>query len=245
MKTCTVDGCDRKHRARGMCSAHYNRATGNVQTAQDREALKVVKTCEQCGSEFRSAPHHDQRFCSRSCVRRPPSRRTLALRKINRARNGTSGSRTWVQGQCSQCETQFIGPVVVGNRYCDKSCAYRGAREQKLANNPQAFRATRSRAARRYRQTHPDIVRLSKSRYRARLYGAGHEPYNRAEIFAAYGGTCAYCDAPAEHLDHVHPLSKGGADAAHNLLPACAPCNLTKSAKTLAEWASTFTKETL
>lgn len=61
--------------------------------------------------------------------------------------------------------------------------------------------------------------------------------YSRAEIFAAYGGTCAYCDAPAEHLDHVVPTSKGGPDVSHNLLPACAPCNLGKSNKSLAEWA--------
>lgn len=64
--------------------------------------------------------------------------------------------------------------------------------------------------------------------------------YSRSEIFAAYGGTCAYCDAPAEHLDHVVALSRGGADAAHNLLPACAPCNLSKGARSLAEWAATF-----
>lgn len=64
--------------------------------------------------------------------------------------------------------------------------------------------------------------------------------YTRADIFAAYGGTCAYCPADAEHLDHVVPISKGGPDAAHNLLPACAPCNLSKSAKSLAEWALTW-----
>jgi 5-methylcytosine-specific restriction endonuclease McrA len=64
--------------------------------------------------------------------------------------------------------------------------------------------------------------------------------YDRAEIFARWRSRCAYCDAPAEHLDHVVPISRGGADAAHNLLPACAPCNLSKSDKSLADWAMTF-----
>ena len=49
---------------------------------------------------------------------------------------------------------------------------------------------------------------------------------------------CAYCgesgseshgpDGKLWHLDHVHPLSKGGADATHNIVKACAYCNLSK-----------------
>jgi 5-methylcytosine-specific restriction endonuclease McrA len=74
------------------------------------------------------------------------------------------------------------------------------------------------------------------ARQRARKRNSAHVPYRRAEIFAAYGGTCAYCDAPAEHLDHVVALSRGGADAVHNLLPSCAPCNMSKGAKSLADW---------
>jgi 5-methylcytosine-specific restriction endonuclease McrA len=81
----------------------------------------------------------------------------------------------------------------------------------------------------------PAYAALYQSRRRVRA-----APYKRAEIFARWGNLCCYCDAPAEHLDHVHALSKGGADAAHNLVPACAPCNLTKSDKSLADWASTF-----
>ncbi|WP_412775182.1 HNH endonuclease [Streptomyces platensis] len=72
---------------------------------------------------------------------------------------------------------------------------------------------------------------------RARAARVVHVPYRRAEIFASYANECVYCGAPAEHIDHVVPISKGGADAAHNLLPACAPCNLSKSDKSLAEWA--------
>lgn len=91
-----------------------------------------------------------------------------------------------------------------------------------------------------YRAAHPDVQRAINARRRARKVNAHHEPYSRSEIFARWDNTCCYCPAPAEHLDHVHPISKGGADAAHNLVPACAPCNLTKSNKSLADWASTF-----
>ncbi|MFF4952263.1 HNH endonuclease [Streptomyces chattanoogensis] len=65
-------------------------------------------------------------------------------------------------------------------------------------------------------------------------------PYKRSDIFARWSGRCCYCDAPAEHLDHVQPISRGGTDIARNLVPACAACNLSKSDLTLSEWSITF-----
>lgn len=62
-------------------------------------------------------------------------------------------------------------------------------------------------------------------------------PYKRAEVFARWDFRCCYCTAPAEHLDHVKPLSRGGRDVLSNVVPACADCNLSKGAQTLAEWA--------
>ncbi|QPB09571.1 hypothetical protein CPT_Sycamore_031 [Streptomyces phage Sycamore] len=78
---------------------------------------------------------------------------------------------------------------------------------------------------------------------RAEEYGTEHEEYSRTKILARWLWKCAYCNAPAEHLDHVVPLSRGGADKESNMVPACAPCNLSKGAKTLEEWAATFEAE--
>ncbi|MFI2188009.1 HNH endonuclease [Streptomyces sioyaensis] len=64
--------------------------------------------------------------------------------------------------------------------------------------------------------------------------------YSRTAILSRWRYACAYCGAHATHLDHVTPLSKGGADVESNIVPACAPCNLSKGAKTLAEWSLTF-----
>ncbi|MQS39595.1 HNH endonuclease [Streptomyces katsurahamanus] len=77
-------------------------------------------------------------------------------------------------------------------------------------------------------------------RRRAKEYGTEHEAYSRTAILARWLWKCAYCDAPAEHLDHVVPLAKGGADREENMVPACAPCNLSKGAKTLEEWGRTM-----
>ncbi|OKI71401.1 HNH endonuclease [Streptomyces sp. MJM1172] len=77
-------------------------------------------------------------------------------------------------------------------------------------------------------------------RRRAEEYGTKHEEYSRLAILARWGSACAYCGKRAEHLDHVVPLSRGGEDVESNMVPACAPCNLSKGAKTLEEWAATF-----
>jgi len=47
---------------------------------------------------------------------------------------------------------------------------------------------------------------------------------------------CVYCGAPAEHMDHVIPRSRGGRTTQSNLVPACARCNYEKGAQTPEEW---------
>jgi len=47
---------------------------------------------------------------------------------------------------------------------------------------------------------------------------------------------CIYCGAKAQHLDHVIPIARGGLHKIGNLAPACAKCNLSKSAKFVTEW---------
>lgn len=92
-----------------------------------------------------------------------------------------------------------------------------------------------------YAKLPPDKRHTLTHKKRAEGYGVEHEVYSRTAIMARWNYRCAYCgEEPATHLDHVVPLSKGGADKEGNMLPACAGCNLSKGAKTLAEWAESF-----
>lgn len=94
-----------------------------------------------------------------------------------------------------------------------------------------------------YRRLPPDKRHTLTHKRRAESYGVEHAEYSRTAILARWGHRCAYCSAPASHLDHVEPLSKGGTDTESNIVPACARCNLSKGAKTLAEWSETFAPE--
>jgi 5-methylcytosine-specific restriction endonuclease McrA len=63
----------------------------------------------------------------------------------------------------------------------------------------------------------------------------------RRQAFDLAGGRCEYtsvlwlrCSAVAQHADHLHPWSKGGATTLANCVASCAPHNLSKGAKILS-----------
>lgn len=62
------------------------------------------------------------------------------------------------------------------------------------------------------------------------------------ELFAAQSGRCAYCGRAIgpgfRHLDHIVPISAGGTNDVENLAWACPPCNLSKGARSLLQWAN-------
>ncbi len=59
----------------------------------------------------------------------------------------------------------------------------------------------------------------------------------RFEIFKRDLFTCQYCGATPPsailHIDHIHPVAKGGKNGRENLITACQTCNLGKGATTL------------
>lgn len=99
-------------------------------------------------------------------------------------------------------------------------------------------RANRNRHIRSYyRSLSPDERFRRSTALRVERHGVRAEPYKRSEVFDAWGHRCIYCNAPASHLEHIIPLSRGGDDVRENVAPACSDCNLSKGDKTLVEWA--------
>jgi 5-methylcytosine-specific restriction endonuclease McrA len=58
----------------------------------------------------------------------------------------------------------------------------------------------------------------------------------RQSIFEAWAHRCAYCNAPAESLDHVLAKVRGGLTVRTNLVPACLRCNRLKSHREVFSW---------
>jgi 5-methylcytosine-specific restriction endonuclease McrA len=83
-------------------------------------------------------------------------------------------------------------------------------------------------------KTRADGRRYEAQRRARKLNGwtDNHSAADLAAYFVEIGAhNCVYCGGPAEHIDHVVPLARGGAHAIGNLLPACAECNKSKGAR--------------
>ncbi len=72
---------------------------------------------------------------------------------------------------------------------------------------------------------------------RAIKRGNHAERFKRVDIFIRDGYVCAYCgkelDIKTASLDHIIPISKGGAHTPENCTTSCLRCNLSKAAKIL------------
>lgn len=88
---------------------------------------------------------------------------------------------------------------------------------------------------RAWRKTHPIEHRSQSREYRLRKLGLGRlTDADWAEVIAKYGDRCLCCGTRKRiTVDHVVPLSKGGANAKHNVQPLCLPCNSRKHQKTI------------
>ena len=62
----------------------------------------------------------------------------------------------------------------------------------------------------------------------------------RAQVYAMYGGHCAYCGKKIEirkmQVDHIHPIHRGGVNETSNYRPACRQCNFYKSTLTIEDF---------
>jgi len=59
------------------------------------------------------------------------------------------------------------------------------------------------------------------------------------EIREFFGGRCAYCLQPANSIDHVVPIARGGRHDPSNVVPACMKCNQQKGPRTPLQWLLT------
>jgi hypothetical protein len=79
----------------------------------------------------------------------------------------------------------------------------------------------------------PKVLRLVKyvsMKWRNRPLG-----WSRQRVLARDGYACAYCRGVAKTIDHLTPVSRGGANTWENTVAACMPCNQKKKDRSPGE----------
>lgn len=116
-----------------------------------------------------------------------------------------------------------------------RSSAYYYANREHLAPK-------RRRYGKRWRRLNREACLVRGRNYRARKLRAPgtHSAKDVEAKLELQGGLCYYCFRDLEqtgyHVDHKIPLVRGGSNWPANLAIACPPCNLSKCAKTPAEF---------
>lgn len=218
-RTCSVEGCEGKHKARGYCIRHYT----NLKRHGDPHGIR-----------FKRPPSPGLKWCPR-CQGFVP----VVTFGVSRAR------KDGLTAYCRPCIR-----VLVDERDPDRSqrrqhnhrwshtehglAYYREWKRQQKQRDPEGVRYRRKR----WEQERRDVLRAGWARNgpirRARLAGAPTLDFSDVECrarLAYFGHRCWICGDPADSLDHVKPLSKGGWHALANLRPACFSCNSRKGAR--------------
>ncbi len=143
---------------------------------------------------------------------------------------------------CKDCHRKYTQKHYERNKLVYKERAASWYHE-----NHEVAKAAKLKAARRFREKHPEKARASSRAYkkanpqkcaeyenrrRARKMHTQVEPVDRREIYERDNGCCHLCGNPvtfrAMELDHVIPLSRGGTHTKNNLKVAHAICNRRK-----------------
>lgn len=85
---------------------------------------------------------------------------------------------------------------------------------------------------------HNQARQRKKNAIKANAPGSGISVEQSISIKQETGNHCVYCGVKSNNLqiDHVIPLSRGGADDITNAVTACPRCNVSKGNKTLILW---------
>src|SRR5690625_3088238 len=201
---CSIEGCENVVQARGWCSAHWSRwdRHGSPTARLAGEVVDGKRICPTCDID-KPLEEWTKGEC-KLCARE-------TTRKY-RERNPYQPIQ--VEHTCLHCGEQFMGNMRQ-KLHCSEECS-----DATLAERNWKHMVSR----------------------RARYKSAFVEKFDRLEIFERDNWICGICNEPVDPalkhphrmsatLDHIMPLSRGGAHSRDNAQCAHWICNMQKGAK--------------
>lgn len=183
------------------------------------------RTCMHCSRSLPDRCRSSKRFCDRHCAgawdwATNPEKRLRARREWYQRTNTDRLAQARLRHthkRCPVCDGNFPPGSNARRMFCSVKCKNKNSLTVDLAIRVETARRRRARllAASSPGVSASDWVRLK----------------NR------HGHRCFYCREQANlTMDHVVPLSRGGAHSIGNILPACLSCNSSKRDRLIVEW---------
>lgn len=225
-QVCALDECTSPSEARGYCNKHYlrYRKYGDPNYSTKAPAVPAVVlddgsiVCKACGEA------------------KPPT-------EYHRDSKAKSGYRA----TCKPCRSAYMAKQYETHR--DRIVEY--ARERR-ASETEHMRALEAARYQRHREQRIALATTHAHTRRARLKQLPNEPgITTTALRAIHGDSCYYCHIPMSFtptprgqginpsratIEHLIPISKGGGHTMDNTVLACHACNVSKNAKTVAEY---------
>lgn len=244
MRLCTVEGCGKSHKAKGLCNTHYKSLT-RYGTLTGPPSVTRGCTVEGCERRHMArgwcAAHHARWYRYGDPTFEHPT--------WNRVLLGPPAPPPSIPTEkaCNRC-----GEVKVLDAFhVSRSCRDGRRGECKVCARRRTSEWSRDNAARKaaynlaWQAANPErwakLQKLASHRRRGRLAGT---PEHLAltldeweEVLAWHDGLCVYCGDEATEMEHIIPVARGGAHTQANVAPACKPCNRSKRATTAETFA--------
>ena len=192
-------------------------------TESRRRALRRMTPEERRQSRLRTPWVGDSKVCSKCGVKKP-------LEDFKQSKDGSKGGRS---ARCKECEKQWHAEHYRTNRdrILTRNKTY-------YAENADSVAISRALWWRENADRSREIKRERNARRRARILGS---PMGDIDLSTLPLVDCYLCGLPINHdlrwpdplsrsIDHVIPLSRGGAHAQFNLAWTHLRCNLSKGA---------------
>lgn len=141
---------------------------------------------------------------------------------------------------CKVCKQTAHRDWMAKNREANRlsQAEYRAANRDRARARTVAWRKANPGAMANWRKANPDKTRnndrVMTARRRARMSAVPNVSFSRKQLverMAYFGNRCWICGGQYDAVDHVKPISKGGANMLSNLRPICTECNSVKCAK--------------
>ena len=238
----------RKHRCE-KCNRKVGWVRGGGMVCNDcraRAAADVECSCKQCGQTFARRPTVKQVFCSQRCYQTHVKEK----RRTKCAKCGVSfiPKKQRAKKYCSRA-CAGVGEMHSVDRQARQAARVEAARNAAVRTlNARARRDERKWRSERCKcgrlaigTTLCELCRKLRRQERKRrqnsMYVELHQSGMRRRVILRDGGICQYCGSRPRviTMDHLLPISKGGANEMSNVVVACKRCNAIKSSKTPLE----------